>query len=397
MIPLVRRIRTGLAAALALTLAAVTFAAEPYFPPRGAWERRTPEEVGMDSAKLQEAIDFSLQHEATSPRDNALDLQQTFGKSEPLFKIMGPTSPRGGITGIVIRQGYVVATWGEPDRVDMTYSITKTFLTTVTGLAHERVLIRNLDDRVGPYLPVPEQDLFASAHNAPITWTHLLRQTSDWSGTLWDMPDWADRPVGATPADHPHRPLHAPGSFFKYNDVRINLLSLATLHVWRRPLPAVLHEEIMEPIGASSTWRWHGYENSWVTIDGQRMQSVSGGGHLGGGMFINAWDLARFGYLFFREGRWAGRQLVSRDWIALARSPGPANAEYGFANWYLNPGRKSLSETPESSITFRGNGWNIIYLDPENDLVVVMRWIDRPFLNPFLGKVIGAIKRERSP
>ena len=114
-------------------------------------------------------------------------------------------------------------------------------------------------------------------------------------------------------------------------------------------------------------------------------------------MFINAWDLARFGYLFFREGRWAGRQLVSRDWIALARSPGPANAEYGFANWYLNPGRKSLSETPPSSITFRGNGWNIIYLDPENDLVVVMRWIDRPFLNPFLGKVIGAIKRERSP
>jgi hypothetical protein len=51
----------------------------------------------------------------------------------------------------------------------------------------------------------------------------------------------------------------------------------------------------MDPIGASTTWRWHGYENSWIELDGRRVQSVSGGGHFGGGMFISAWDLARFG------------------------------------------------------------------------------------------------------
>ena len=76
----------------------------------------------------------------------------------------------------------------------------------------------------------------------------------------------------------------------------------------------------MDPIGASSTWRWEGYENSWVSIDGQSMQSVSGGGHFGGGMFINAWDMARFGYLFLHNGKWAGRELVSEKWIALALS-----------------------------------------------------------------------------
>ncbi len=264
----------------------------------------------------------------------------------------------------------------------------------MTGLAWDRGLIRRLDDRVAGYLPEP--DLFADPHNAPITWEHLLRQTSDWSGTLWGVPDWADHPVGATPADYPNRPRHAPGTHFKYNDVRVNLLALAVLHVWREPLPVVLRREVMDPIGASNTWRWAGYENSWVLLDGQRAQSVSGGGHFGGGLFINAWDLARFGYLFLRGGAWDGRRIVSENWIALARTPGPANPEYGFMNWYLNPGGKPRPGTPESSVMFVGAGRNIVYLDWENDLVVVIRWIkDDASHNGFLARVVAAVRPGR--
>ncbi len=101
-------------------------------------------------------------------------------------------------------------------------------------------------------------DLFASETNAPITWDHLLRQTSDWSGTLWTKPDWADRPVGATEADWQKRSVYALGTHFKYNDTRVNVMALAALHVWRDPLPEVLRREVMTPIGASSTWRWEG-------------------------------------------------------------------------------------------------------------------------------------------
>ena len=90
-------------------------------------------------------------------------------------------------------------------------------------------------------------------------------------------------------------------------------MALAALQVWRRPLPDVLREEVMEPIGASSTWRWYGYENSWVEIDGKKVQSVSGGGHWGGGMFINAYDMARFGYLFLRNGKWKDRRSCRRS------------------------------------------------------------------------------------
>ena len=60
----------------------------------------------------------------------------------------------------------------------------------------------------------------------------------------------------------------------------------------------------MDPIGASKTWRWHGYENSWVTIDGQMINSVSGGAHWGGGMHLSALDQARFGFLALNKGRW---------------------------------------------------------------------------------------------
>lgn len=377
-----------------LWLVAALAAAQPaYFPPRGDWQRAEPAAVGLDAAKLAEAVAYAQAHDNPAPRDQALALAQSFGKAEPYFGgQIGPTRERAAINGLVIRRGRVVAEWGDTRRVDMSHSITKTFLSTVVGLAWQQGLIRSTDDRAADYMP-PGVDLFASPKNAPITWEQLLRQTSDWQGTLWGKPDWADRPVGKTPEDWPHRPVHAPGTHYKYNDVRVNVLALAALQVWRRPLPEVLREQVMDPIGASSRWRWHGYENSWVELDGQRLQSVSGGGHWGGGMFIDAWDLARFGYLFLRQGEWNGRQLLSRDWINKARAPGPANAEYGYCNWFLNTGRKALPAAPESSVTFRGNGQNIVYIDWENDVVAVVRWIDNgPALNEFVGKLLGAVR-----
>lgn len=369
-------------------------AAADYFPPRGEWAHRAPAELGFDATQLKGAVDFAIANEVAASRDMAAELQRTFGAREPNFKILGPTQPRGDMTGVIIHHGYVATEWGEPGRVDMTHSVTKTFLTTLVGLAWQRGMIRNLADHPGDYLPTGTAgELFGSEHNAKITWEHLLRQSSDWSGTLWGVPDWADRPVGATPADYPNRAMHEPGTFFKYNDVRVNLLALVTLNVWRRPLPQVLREEVMDPIGASSTWRWHGYENSWVTIDGQSMQSVSGGGHLGGGMFINAWDMARFGYLFLHGGKWAGREIVAEKWIALARTPGPANANYGFANWYLNTDRKPLPAAPASLVRFVGSGENVIVIDWEHDLVMVVRWIrNDEALNGVIGRVLGALK-----
>lgn len=376
------------AAALLTSCAATGSPGAHYFPDRFEWQRRTPQATGLDAAGLQEAIRYAIANETPNPRDQALTQQKSFGK-EPHSAIIGPMKVRAAPNGVVIHRGYVVAEWGDTGSVDMTHSVTKTFLTTVVGLAWQKGLIHDVNDRVRDYMP-PDVTLFDAPHNQPITWDHLLRQTSDWQGTLWGKPDWADRPEGKSD-EWQNRKLSAPGTRYKYNDVRVNVLALAALHVIRRPLPDVLREEVMEPIGASSTWRWHGYENSWIELDGRKVQSVTGGGHWGGGLFINAWDMARFGYLFLRNGRWKDRQIISEKWIAMARTPG-VNPQYGYANWYPNTGRKALPAAPESSVTFNGAGRNVVYVDWQNDLVVVVRWINTgPALGEFIGKVLAAI------
>ena len=371
----------------------VPAASAPYYPERFDWQKQAPEQARIDAAKLDAAIKFSVANENPATKDLAVDLATTFGR-EPFDSPIGPVKPRGALSGIVIKGGYLVAEWGETTRVDMTFSVTKTFLSTVVGLMWQRGLIRDVTDFVKDYMPPGDAAaLFDGPHNSKITWEHLLRQTSDWQGTIWGKPDWADRPEGQTPADWPNRKLSEPGTRYKYNDARVNVLALAALHVLRRPLPEFLREEIMEPIGASSTWRWHGYENSWIDLDGRRVQSMTGGGHWGGGMFISARDMARFGYLFLRNGKWKDRQIVSPKWIEMARSPGPANAGYGYMNWFLNSNDKpAFPSAPPTAVTFQGNGSNIIYVDWQNDLVVVVRWIRQNAFNEFIGQVLGSLQ-----
>jgi CubicO group peptidase (beta-lactamase class C family) len=136
----------------------------------------------------------------------------------------------------------------------------------------------------------------------------------------------------------------------------------------------VLKEKIMDPISASSTWRWYGYDNSFVNIDGIMMQSVSGGGHFGGGLFINTLDQTRFGLLFLRKGKWKAQQLVSEKWVDAVHRPSPANKSYGYM-WWTNLENK-MEGVPGSIYYAEGFGGNFIIIDNEHDMVVVVRWLE---------------------
>ena len=383
--------------AFLLLLVAVSAWAQPYYP-GPTWQRKSATEVGLDAQRLKEAVDFAIAAESKNPRDLTLNHYQTFGR-EPHGNPIGPIKDRGEPTGVIVRRGYLVAEWGEPARVDMTHSVTKSFLSSIAGVAFDRGLIRSIDDPVHDYVPPivvnGETDLlylFDTPHNRQITWNHLLRQTSDWEGTLWEKPDWADRP-SAKPQEWLSRKRNPPGTSYKYNDVRVNVFALALLNVWRRPLPQVLKEAIMDPIGASTTWRWYGYENSWVVLNGELVQSVSGGGHWGGGMFINAYDMARFGVLTLRRGKWRDRQLISEQWVQWALTPTPVQPSYGFMNWYNNRDGKLLPSAPASAFAHLGNGTNMVYVDPDHDLVAVVRWIERDALDGFVKRLVAAVKQ----
>jgi len=379
----------------------------PYYPRAGNWEQQPASSLGLNGDSLNAAVKFAIASEINNPRSMEENHYRTFGK-EPFGAGIGPFADRGEPTGLIIYKGYIVASWGEPGRCDMTHSVTKSFLSSVVGLAVDSGLIRSVNDTVSAYVPPIEPFTwgetykapaeygkpemltpFASGHNRTITWNDLLRQTSDWEGTLWDKPEWADRP-DADAKTWTTRARFAPGTRYEYNDVRVNALALAATSVWRQPLPVVLKTRIMDKIGASNTWRWTGYRNSWIVLDGQAVQSVSGGGHWGGGMFINAYDMARFGLLTLRKGKWENEQILSEKWIKQATTPTPVKTDYGYMNYFLNTDKKFLPDAPATAFAHIGNGTNMVYVDPENDIVMVVRWIANDKLNEMVKKVLQA-------
>lgn len=359
-----------------------------YYPTRTEWATKTPAAASLDPVAIDSAVAFALANEYSGARDLRLAILEGFSR-EPGHALQGPTKERGGPAGLIIKDGYIVAQWGDIDRVDMTFSVTKSYLSTTAGLALEDGLIRSVKDTVASYV---WDGTFDGKHNGKITWEHLLHQTSDWSGNLFGLDDWADRPAAEGDLDAwRYRELHEPGTHFKYNDVRVNVLAYSLLQVWRRPLPVVLKERIMDPIGASTTWRWFGYDNTWVNIDGLKMQSVSGGGHHGGGLFVSTTDHARLGLLFARKGNWAGRQLISRQWTEMIRTPTPANASYGYM-WWLNQGPRQWDSVPDHVYYAAGFGGNFIVIDDQRDLVIVTRWLEPAEIGAFVRLVYAGMK-----
>src|SRR5262245_45716294 len=286
-------------------------AAIEYFPGAGdAWQTVAPQDAGFDAGKLAAAIAFANAHECSWPRSMYLDSGEYVGtayvqEKPPYNTVIGEVRPRGGVNGMILRGGRIVAEWGDTRRTDMTFSCAKSYIALVAGLAFDRGLF-SLDDRVADSVP---DEGFTSPHNQAITWRHLLQQTSEWQGVLWSKPDSVDhnRQVGLGNDNSRKgtlRELDRPGSRFEYNDVRVNRLALSLMRLLKQPLPDVLREGIMRPIGASDTWEWRGYRNSTIEIDGKPMESVSGGGHWGGGLFISSRDHARVGQFMLRRGLW---------------------------------------------------------------------------------------------
>ena len=282
-------------------------------------------------------------------------------------EVVGPLLDGAGASGVVLRRGAVIARWGDPARPEMAFSATKSVLSLVAGVAFDDGLLR-LDESVGQSVSLPQ---FAGAHGQRITWRHLLDQSSQWEGELWGKPTAVDAQSTREGTESAGGP---PGAGWAYNDVRVNLTALALTALLRRPLPEVLRSRVMEPIGASSSWSWHGYTNSVVDIDGQLVPVVSGGAHWGGGLWISALDLARVGQLCLRGGQWGTGRAISRQWIKEMWTPCRVKPNYGLS-WWLNDDRTVWPAAPATGRCARGNGGaHLLWADPARDLVISSRW-----------------------
>jgi CubicO group peptidase (beta-lactamase class C family) len=348
----------------------------------------------MPNRKMEEAVQFAIDHETPWTR-NIDDKWGIHHEDPPPWnRLLGPLHDRGPVSGTIVLRGKTLASWGEPDRADVTFSIAKTYLALLAGIAHDRGLLTDVEEPVGAKICGIG---FDTGRNAKITWQHLLQQTSEWEGECFGVPDQVERYrflsfQGGKAAGRKGdpRPLQAPGTYWEYNDVRINALSLALLHLFGRPLPEVFREAIMQPIGASDGWRWDGYDNSWIVLNGRKIQSVPGGTHWGGGMSIGSLDQARIGQLFLDDGKANGRQVISAKWIRRMRTPCAIAPFYGYLTW-LNNAQRVFPSVPASSYFGIGAGSSFTWMEPDRGMVLVVRWIDAAHADEFFGHVLTAL------
>ena len=347
----------------------------------------------MQDTRLAQAIQFSVDHESLWDREVAGNFGVHLQDPPPWNRLLGPVHDRGPVSGTIFVRGDKLASWGEPQRADLTFSVAKTYLALLAGVAHDQGLLPDVNEPIGKRVSGIG---FDEGHNAQVTWNQMLQQTSEWGGSYFGLTDQADHnravTFGVPPAGKKGelRQLQAPGTYWEYNDVRINQLSLALLHLFQRPLPEVFREFITRPVGASEDWQWVGYDNAWVEIAGQRVQSVPGGTHWGGGLSISSDDQALIGQMLLNGGEVNGRRVLSSAWIARMQEPCPLAPYYGYLIW-LNRDRKMFPSLPASSYFAVGAGSSFTWIEPERQMVVVVRWLNSAHAEAFFSKVLEAV------
>ena len=356
---------------------------------------------------IEKAIDYSVAHEINWPRD-PLDAPRQWGVHHddpaPWNQLLGPVHGRVGVSGMILRDGKVWQSWGDIQRADLTFSVAKTYLGLLAGVAHGRGLLPD------PEVPVAEQLPgigFDTPQNQTITWSHLLSQTSEWEGNCLGLSEVVDRyrhvshdPRGVLGIKGTPRPLQTPGGYWEYNDVRINQLSLALLHLFGQPLPEVFEDTILKPIGANGAFAWRGYKDAWVDLPARggraasRVISVPGGTHWGGGVSISTHDQALIGELFRRDGQWNvdgnAINVIPAHWVQRMRQPCALAPFYGWLTW-LNPEGKTFPGASQDSVFMVGAGGNYVWVEPKHNAVVVVRWLDPAHFSHFAALVSKAL------
>ena len=338
---------------IALFLAGLAFTAsgadamesqQPAVFPDVNWQETTPEEQGVDSVKLNAAMDY---------------FGETYGGA-------------GVSETVIIRNGYMIWKGSRIDEIHTIHSCTKTFTSTVLGLLIDDGKC-DLDDLAVKYVP----DLADTyPEYAKISLRHLASMTSGYDGERGEKTEekpWGDELKYLNPV----KPLFAPGTAYKYHDAAVHLLGSIITRIAGEPMEDVFRRRIADPIGMKR-WKWI----DLGTVDGILFNSPSG--IYLGGIHISAREMARYGYLYLNRGNWNGKQLISTDWVdhatvnhvpaSFRALSGGGSGRYGFF-WWTNgvkaDGNRPWPSAPPGTYAARGGSSNYCYVIPEWNMVIV--------------------------
>lgn len=319
--------------------------------PDSDWIEKSPESQGVDSGKLNSAMDYLA-------------------------------SKSGGVgvnEVVVIRNGLLIWKGKNIDRKHKVYSVSKMFLGTIYGLAVDDKLC-TLNDLAKDY----ESRLDSSfSQYKEIQLRHFLSHTSGYDavgGTYHtDKEDGSDTPWA------PAAPHYAAGTKYGYWDDAVNMSGIVWTRITRANAYSFFRSRISDPIGIPvDKFSW---PTEWV-VDGIEQPNYAGG------VEITARECARIGHLFLNRGSWDGRQLISKSWLDVATtnqvpaslheshySAADCRGMHGY-HWWLNgarpSGRRTFPDAPYDLFFTVGTGHNMLFVIPEWDMVIIRLGTDFP-------------------
>jgi CubicO group peptidase (beta-lactamase class C family) len=290
-------------------------------------ERAAPEQVGLDSELLAQALAF------VGGR-NRLNVQ-VFRHNCLIGE--GPTNVQTGNVAWNI------------------WSATKSVVSLLAGMAWDQGKL-DLEAPIDRYLPPGLGD----AQHRSITVEDLLTETSGMkvgvltegvTGVIPIDPDSAVQALGV-PLDNP------PGAVFSYSQRNVDLLAYVIELAIGEPLQQFAQRELFDPLGIERG------DYYWAR---DRAGHTYGYAHL----MIPPNDFAKLGLLVSNNGRWGTQQLVSQTYLRKARQPSPANRCYGYLFW-LGPGCAETADfLPADIYSMSGLGMQNVFIVPSLDLTVV--------------------------
>lgn len=258
---------------------------------------------------------------------------------------------------VVIRDGYIVFEhYGPgqgPDTRSEVYSVTKSFASTLLGIAQRKGLLGGLDQRILDLLPGEYQNVDAAKQAMTLQDVLTMR-----SGLAWTEDDATITSFYTSP--DPVKfildlPLAAKtGTAFSYCSGCSHLLTSIVGKVSGMTPQQFAERELFKPLGIKDA--------QWLTD----RQGVAVGGW---GLQLTAREMAKLGYLFLRGGTWDGQEIVTREWVAQATARQTAtdseiNSGYGYQWW-------THAQFP--AYMALGRGGQTVYVHPDKDLVVAIR------------------------
>jgi len=274
--------------------------------------------------------------------------------------------------GALVHEEYRLG--ADPDSRFTSWSLAKSFVATLVGIALKEGSIRSLDDKVADYVPE-----YAGSAWAGVSIRDLLRMAS---GIEFDERYHAqfsdiqrvfhktfvlgmgiDEAVRDYPAAAAEQPA---GSHFHYISINTQVLANVLRHATGKTLVDYAREKLWQPLGMQDSALWN-VDNAGTEIAYCCLNTTLR-------------DYAKLGQLYLQDGTWNGVQLLPADWVVESTrrrepwlAPGVAAAERGYGyHWWVPP-------LADGEFFANGIWGQVIWVDTRRHVVIVKTSVDPDF------------------